>query len=107
MLCTPAAAPRMKPYLERVFCIMATTPMPRLTGRMVSNMIARGDQAPERAAPNADEFCTAMRRWIVAVYHPTTAYPRTGSAARERLMAGGASWHTLAIIRRRICGAAA
>ena len=68
VLCTPAAAPRMKPYLERVFRIMATTPMPRLTGRMVSNIIARGDQAPERAALNADDVCTAMRRWIVAVH---------------------------------------
>jgi putative transposase len=67
---TPAAAPRMKPYIERVFRTMATNLMPRLTGRTFSNIIEKGDHDPEaRAALDADDFCAAMVRWIVDIYH--------------------------------------
>jgi len=44
--------------------------MPRLTGRTFSNIIEKGDHEPEaRAALDADDFCAAMVRWIVDIYH--------------------------------------
>jgi putative transposase len=62
----------MKPYIERVFRTMAVKLMPRLTGRTFSNVIEKGDHEPEkRAVLNAEDFCAAMVRWIVDIYHRT------------------------------------
>jgi len=72
LLHTPAANPRMKPYIERVFRTMSINLMPRLTGRTFANIIEKGDRDPsKRAALTADDFCSALVRWVVDIYHRT------------------------------------
>lgn len=68
----PAGVPHLRPFVERVFGILATKLMPRLTGRTFSNIIEKGDYDPAgRAALTADDFCAALIRWVVDVYHRT------------------------------------
>ncbi|MBN2906680.1 MAG: DDE-type integrase/transposase/recombinase [Rhodobacteraceae bacterium] len=70
ILHTPAANPRMKPYIERAFRTLAINLMPRLTGYTFSNLVEKGDRDPQdRAALTAEDFCTVLVRYVVDVYH--------------------------------------
>jgi putative transposase len=101
VLHTPAAAPRMKPYIERAFRTMAVNLMPRLRGRTFSNVIEKGDHEPEKGAVlNAEDFCAAMVRWIVDIFHRS---PTMVSMARRRRTAGTGSSRRSASRRRPIC----
>lgn len=72
VLHTPAAAPWLKPYIERVFRTFSTRLMPRLSGCTFGDVIRRGTSNPdERAALTVDDLCAVLVRWIVDVYHNT------------------------------------
>jgi putative transposase len=66
----PAGFPEMRARIERLFRTMATSLMPRLTGRTFSNVIERGDyDSKAKAALTVDDFSEALVRWVVDYYH--------------------------------------
>jgi putative transposase len=68
----PAGTPHLRPFVERVLGTISTNLMPRLTGRTFSDIITKGSYDPAgRAALTADDFCAALIRWVVDVYHRT------------------------------------
>ena len=72
VLHTPAAAPWLKPYIERVFRTFSTRLMPRLSGCTFGDIIRRGTSNPEdKAALAVDDLCAVLVRWIVDIYHNT------------------------------------
>lgn len=72
VLHTPAAAPWLKPYIERVFRTFSTRLMPRLSGCTFGDILRRGTSDPEKkAALTYDQLSAVLVRWIVDVYHNT------------------------------------
>lgn len=70
VLHTPAAAPWLKPYIERVFRTFSTKLMPRLSGCTFGDILRRGSSDPEaNAALTVDQLCAVLVRWIVDIYH--------------------------------------
>jgi putative transposase len=66
----PAGLPHLRGLVERIFGTVASQLAPRLSGRTFSDIITRGSYDPGgRAALTADDFCNALIRWVVDVYH--------------------------------------
>ncbi|UWQ50653.1 Mu transposase C-terminal domain-containing protein [Leisingera caerulea] len=89
VLHTPAAAPWLKPYIERVFRTFSTRLMPRLSGCTFGDILRRGSSNPEeKAALTADQLCAVLVRWIVDIYHNTPHEGLDGETPRN-------CWHRL------------
>lgn len=72
LLRTIAAAPAMRGMIERLFLTAAMTLFSRLSGRVFSNVLERGDHpSEERACLTTEDLCFALVRWIVDIYHNT------------------------------------
>lgn len=66
----PGGLPEMRAHIESFFRTMSIILMERLSGRTFSNSIQRGDyDSKGRAALTADDFCEALTRWVVDIYH--------------------------------------
>ncbi|PJJ85532.1 putative transposase, partial [Brevirhabdus pacifica] len=84
VLHTPAAAPWLKPYIERVFRTFSTRLMPRLSGCTFGDILRRGSSDPEeKAALAADQLCAVLVRWIVDIYHNTPHEGLNGQTPRN------------------------
>lgn len=80
---TMAGVPEQRGRIERLFRTLATGLMPRLAGRTFSDVVSKGDADPEaRAALTVEDFCQALTRWIVDIYHNT---PHGGLGGRTPL----------------------
>jgi len=67
---SPGGLPEMRGHIESFFGTMSINLMERLTGRTFRNTIERGDyDSKSRAALTADDFCQALARWVVDIYH--------------------------------------
>ncbi len=84
VLHTPAAAPWLKPYIERVFRTFSTRLMPRLSGCTFGDIVRRGSSDPEaKAALTADQLCAVLIRWVVDIYHNTPHEGLDGQTPRN------------------------
>lgn len=84
VLNTPAAAPWLKPYIERVFRTFSTRLMPRLSGCTFGDILRRGSSDPEaKAALTVDQLCAVLVRWIVDIYHNTPHEGLEGQTPRN------------------------
>lgn len=84
VLHTPAAAPWLKPYIERVFRTFSIRLMPRLSGYTFGDIIRRGSSDPEeKAALTVDQLCAVLVRWIVDIYHNTPHEGLEGQTPRN------------------------
>lgn len=84
VLHTPAAAPWLKPYIERVFRTFSTRLMPRLSGCTFGDILRRGSSDPEaKAALTGDQLCAVLVRWIVDIYHNTPHEGLEGETPRN------------------------
>ncbi len=86
----PAGIAYLRPFIERLFGTVATHLMPRLTGRTFGDIIEKGEyDSAKRAALTADDFCAALIRWVVDIYH---RLPHEGLGGESPL----ACWNRLA-----------
>jgi putative transposase len=84
VLHTPAAAPWLKPYIERVFRTFSTRLMPRLSGCTFGDIVRRGSSNPQaNAALTVDQLCAVLVRWIVDIYHNTPHEGLDGETPRN------------------------
>ncbi|MEX3314406.1 Mu transposase C-terminal domain-containing protein [Sulfitobacter sp. PS-8MA] len=84
VLHTPAAAPWLKPYIERVFRTFSTRLMPRLSGCTFGDILRRGTSDPEKkAAITCEQLSAVLVRWIVDVYHNTPHEGLDGETPRN------------------------
>ncbi|WP_370160701.1 hypothetical protein [Limimaricola soesokkakensis] len=66
----PAGKPWLKPYIERVFRTLHSDLLARLPGRTFSNVVAKGENDPERRASlKLEDFLFWLVRWVVDAYH--------------------------------------
>ena len=80
---TIAGAPSMRGHIERVIQTLGQGLLPRLSGRTFSHVVERGDHPSEaRACLQPEDFCFALVRWIVDIYHNT---PHEGLDGRTPL----------------------
>ncbi|MBU1827649.1 MAG: DDE-type integrase/transposase/recombinase [Alphaproteobacteria bacterium] len=69
---TIAGQPSMRGKIERVFGTLATTLLPRLSGRTFGSVVERGTHPSEKLACHAlEDLIYALVRWVVDVYHNT------------------------------------
>lgn len=72
LLRTIGGAAAMRARVERVIFTGALTLVSRLSGRVFSNVLERGDHpSEERACLTTEDLCFALVRWIVDIYHNT------------------------------------
>lgn len=80
---TIAGVPAMRGTVERLFRTLSTGLAPRLGGRTFSNVVERAAHPSEaRACLDPENFCFALVRWIVDIYHNT---PHEGLGGRTPL----------------------
>ena len=69
---TVAGSPAMRGMIERLFRTAGQSLFSRLSGRVFSNTLERGDHpSEERACLDTQDLCFALVRWIVDIYHNT------------------------------------
>lgn len=69
---TIAGQPSMRGKIERSFGTLATTLLPRLSGRTFGSVVERGTHPSEKFACHAiEDLIYALVRWVVDVYHNT------------------------------------
>ncbi|WP_423212180.1 Mu transposase C-terminal domain-containing protein [Paracoccus yeei] len=72
LLRTVAGAPGMRGMIERLFRTAIMSLFSRLSGRVFSNVLERGDHpSEERACLTTEQLGYAIVRWVVDIYHNT------------------------------------